>query len=152
MTNRDRLRQSLTELDAKNKAIKANPPIVPTKSKGNGKPAKEKSLATVAKTPYEAKIGEKPPVSQRKSKARDARACARGRLPVGTRFTSSMIGPEEWECLMEVPLNPGSPHLKEIRHRAKGLFQCLEELDLLYRKWLAEHQLPSASLTEAEAS
>lgn len=110
------------------------------------------TVATTAKKPYEAKIGERPPCKERKAKARDARACARGRLPVGTRFNSKMISEEAWECEMMIPIGTGFPltRYKTITHIAKGLFQCLEECDLMYRKWLKENRESSAQ-SEKEA-
>lgn len=149
MTRREQMRKSLTELDRKNKELRQ----VPTPAVGNKPDKKGKNqVATVAK-PFAEGIGVKPPVSERKSKARDVRACARGRLPVGTEITSVMTGPEEWTCTMRIQkLDRVTSFVFDQTHKAKGLFQCLEELDLMYRKWLAENPPQSASSGNSEQS
>lgn len=94
-------------------------------------------LATAGK-PFKYQQGVKPPKSQRSAAARDARSKTRGRLPLDAYFTSldqfERDGKRWWGTTLIVPNGDGS---KEFKHEANGLWQLLEEIDVMYWEWVA---------------
>lgn len=70
----------------------------------------------------------------RSAAARDARAKARGRLPVTTTFTTVYLGRGQHEGAMRVPYMGVA---KEFIRRSDGLFRLIEELDIEFWNWFA---------------
>lgn len=119
-------------------------------------PAKkaDKKVATVASSNRVLQTPKKP--NPRSVKARDLRAKARGRLPVGTRMFTHWAG-SIWEGRLIVYTVPpgvegyGDDIVNEMEYdaatvpkavrefvaKADGLFRLMEELDVMFWTWLA---------------
>lgn len=120
MTNRERVQKALE--DAKKTAAKGKR-ITP-------KPDAPKPLVK----------GEKPSKRQRTAAARDARMPTRGRLPLTSQFLTVMLE-TCWEGALRVPVDyDGVRAVKEFIHRSPGVFQLLEELDVMYWEWVASQK------------
>lgn len=93
------------------------------------------------KPPCVIEIGDKPTSSERKAKRRDGRACARGRLPEGSSWQfMSNTSKQTVSGVLLIPSSDGVGFIQRFENEAPGLFQCAEELDLMYRKWLKEKE------------
>jgi hypothetical protein len=71
--------------------------------------------------------------NHRTAKARDARAKARGRLPVKTNLRAAFNG-VEWFGELFVDGDAGL-WVKTFAHKADGLFRLMEELDIMFWDW-----------------
>lgn len=112
----------------------------------NGKKAKVAAAATPAapKATVVPAATDKGPKKERSfnhrtSKARDARAKARGRLPVGANFHSAWDGTSHQGSLV-VPLVPelDGRDCKVFVHSTDGLFRLMEELDIMFWAWFVK--------------
>lgn len=90
------------------------------------------------------KVGEKPPKKQRSKESREARAKTRGRLPERSMFQHVKFGGDRWYGQLMVPLDEKQEQWKTFTHDAPGVFQLLEELDIMYWSWVAENQAAEA--------
>ncbi len=97
--------------------------------------AKAKPKVAAAATPPKPppKLSTKP---KRSAAARDARAKARGRLPVRTAVGAEWTG-EKWAGWMKVYWGNGNV-MHHIVHEADGLFRLLEEMDVRMWDWIAD--------------
>lgn len=121
MTNRERVQKALE--DAKKMATPKGKRITP-------KPDAPKPLAK----------GEKPSKRQRTAAARDARMPTRGRLPVRTMFQHVKFLGDRWTGEMKVPIDNEEQEWKTFTGEAPGVFQLLEELDVMYWEWVASQK------------
>lgn len=104
------------------------------KIQANKKPAPAPPKAT-PNSPTQFKVGEKPPKSQRSKAAREARAKTRGRVPHKTKILATWYeAMGKWGGIMTVSNGPS------ISHEAPGVFQLLEELDIMYWEWVAKEK------------
>lgn len=117
MTNRELMAKALEE-----QKKKKNPPKPPP-------------------TPVKAfKVGEKPPKKQRSKESREARAKTRGRLPAGCRFELEWNHEKQnWKGRLSFTEGDGL-YTRNIFHEAPGVFQLLEELDIIFWERVAKEK------------
>lgn len=114
------------------------------KIKAEGKKIKLATAAMKAAKLFAYQKGVKPPKSQRSAAARDARAKTRGRLTGGSYFEATYSSANKrWNGSLYVALAEpvsGPEDYKVFSHGAPGLFQLLEELDVMYWEWVASQK------------
>lgn len=86
------------------------------------------------------KVGEKPPKKQRSKESREARAKTRGRLPAAAQFVTIMREDGKWDGWLWIPIGPKKSDVMEFHHIAPGVFQLLEDLDIMYWEWVAKEK------------
>jgi hypothetical protein len=111
-----------------------------SKGKPPPKPAKVAAAATPA--------AKKP--NPRSAAARDARAKARGRLPVNTVVAGEWRGDQYYGTF--TLYCPRATRLKVFSHYADGLFRLMEEMDVMFWDWMAHPEIDPAIKAELKWS